>query len=148
MTPPMTPETVQALCEQLRAKATKATPGPWKAENAAAHPSEAWGLVAGERCIVLHDFIGRFDAEFIAACDPQTILSLCDHLESLLGEVERLTAQVAKRRACNCAEPDPVQQADRKFYCYRCGFETGARPNLFAHTPRPGGTAPADEEIR
>lgn len=32
------------------------------------------------------------------------------------------------RRACECAEPDPVMQADRKFYCYRCSFETGARP--------------------
>lgn len=32
------------------------------------------------------------------------------------------------RRSCECAEPDPVMQADRKFYCYRCSFETGARP--------------------
>ena len=34
------------------------------------------------------------------------------------------------RRACECAEPDPVMQADRKFYCYRCSFETGARPPM------------------
>ena len=33
------------------------------------------------------------------------------------------------RRACACPTPDLVMQADGKFYCYTCSFETGARPN-------------------
>lgn len=33
-------------------------------------------------------------------------------------------------RACGCAEPDAVMQADGKFYCHRCSFETGARPTM------------------
>ena len=31
-------------------------------------------------------------------------------------------------RACSCAEPDPVMQADGWFYCHQCSFQTGARP--------------------
>jgi len=42
------------------------------------------------------------------------------------AEVVTLTRQ---RRACSCASPDPVMQADGKFYCYTCSFETGARPS-------------------
>lgn len=39
-----------------------------------------------------------------------------------------MTEPQNNRRACECAEPDPVMQADRKFYCHTCSFETGARP--------------------
>jgi hypothetical protein len=37
-------------------------------------------------------------------------------------------AEQLVRRACACAVPDPVMQADAKFYCHQCSFETGARP--------------------
>lgn len=46
---------------------------------------------------------------------------------AVLVEAITLPAQ-HHRRACECREPDPVQQADGKFYCYTCSFETGARP--------------------
>lgn len=29
---------------------------------------------------------------------------------------------------CVCKIPDPVMQADRRFYCYTCSFQTSARP--------------------
>ncbi len=32
------------------------------------------------------------------------------------------------RQACSCPDPDPVMQADGRFYCHRCSFQTGARP--------------------
>lgn len=35
---------------------------------------------------------------------------------------------VERPTACGCAVPDPVMQADGKFYCHRCSFQTGARP--------------------
>lgn len=65
-------------------------------------------------------------------------------LRSALDEIDRLRSDALKadkaisaaladakrehRRACECEEPDPVMQADRKFYCHQCSFETGARP--------------------
>jgi len=54
-------------------------------------------------------------------------------IEAALTAAEARGRQQAEqerhRRACECQEPDPVMQADAKFYCYRCSFETGARPN-------------------
>ena len=32
-------------------------------------------------------------------------------------------------RACVCSAPDPVMQADGKFYCHQCSYQTGARPS-------------------
>ena len=29
---------------------------------------------------------------------------------------------------CNCLIPDPVMQADGRFYCYKCSLLTNARP--------------------
>lgn len=43
-------------------------------------------------------------------------------------EQEIAATNEPRRRACECAEPDPVMQADGKFYCYGCSFETGAHP--------------------
>lgn len=47
-------------------------------------------------------------------------------LKVLREHSEALDAGVS--RACACDTPDPVMQADGKFYCHRCSFQTGARP--------------------
>lgn len=41
----------------------------------------------------------------------------------------RSGAEGDRPRACGCQTPDPVMQADGRFYCYTCSFQTGARPS-------------------
>jgi hypothetical protein len=55
---------------------------------------------------------------------------LCDELDDFLTAAPAAPQEERQRRACSCVEPDPVMQADRKFYCHRCSFETGARPAM------------------
>jgi hypothetical protein len=57
-------------------------------------------------------------------------------------ELQRAVLHVPpNRRACECDEPDPVMYVNRKFYCYQCSFETGAREmskperRVGAHSP-------------
>ena len=65
-----------------------------------------------------------------------------DATNDVLRENARLQAERDRlRTACSCLEPDPVMQADGKFYCHRCSFETGARP-----ASRRGLTSQANEK--
>ena len=63
---------------------------------------------------------------------PAKWMCWCDH--RMLERAEAAEAKVQaleeerRPRACRCAVPDPVMQADGKFYCYTCSFETGSRP--------------------
>ena len=64
--------------------------------------------------------------------DPELEL---DALAEMLQAVYDLAVQETHQqdaqtpRACDCSISDPVMQADGKFYCYQCSFQTGARPN-------------------
>jgi hypothetical protein len=45
-------------------------------------------------------------------------------------EAEQARDTYRSSQACRCDHPDPVMQADGKFYCYTCSFQTGARPTF------------------
>lgn len=84
-----------ALCE-------KATPGPWRVESGASdYPNVVLIDVddGSDRYIVGNEGFYRCDgsdehnADFIAACDPQTILALCAENKRLTEEVERLRGE-------------------------------------------------------
>lgn len=88
MTP--TPEARTAL----RALAEQATKGPWEASNMEARedgsPGCAWGVTAGDRGIIEHDFVAPHNAVFIAAANPAVVLALLDALEARDREVTEL----------------------------------------------------------
>lgn len=65
----------------------------------------------------------------------QSVSDYMTHWEgrALKAEAQVLALQQERdrptRKACVCREPDPVMQADMKFYCHACSYETGARPS-------------------
>lgn len=89
----------------------------------------------------LRDALAALDAQQQERCsehsaDPLVLVCVeCFESEktaAATARAEQAEAQLrearAHRRACACAEPDPVMQADGRFYCHTCSFETGARP--------------------
>ncbi len=50
--------------------------------------------------------------------------------------LSRLAVLEQLPRLCVCSEPDPVMQADGRFYCHRCSFQTGARPTPLREVER------------
>jgi len=133
-------ETTDPRIAEIRAREQRAAKGPWRLTDK--YPmmiGTAYALQRGREIdyearegVVLGLLIGRKheidlrDWEFIAHARAD-VPFLLDALASLQQRVEALTQ--ATRRACSCEAPDPVMQADGKFYCYACSFETGARPN-------------------
>lgn len=89
--------------QSLRSLAEKATPGPWVAGLSTGsnvntqHVSEAKDDVG-----TIADFCNYTDAQdkanarYVAACDPQTILSILDRLEQLERDYYELIMQVSK----------------------------------------------------
>jgi hypothetical protein len=71
----------------LRRLAEQATPGPWTARGEA--PRDVLTVwEEGERGrLIVCEHAGP-DAEFIAACDPQTIIALLDERDRLKGAIE------------------------------------------------------------
>ena len=75
------------------------TPGEWEAENMEAphsdgSPGSAWGVVAGELVVILHDFVGELDAKFIAAA-PQLVRDLVAAVTGLQLEHQETRGTVA-----------------------------------------------------
>lgn len=99
---------------ELRALLEGATAGPWRAEDGAAAPSCAWGVVSetpdaeGYRQIVVeHDFVGESDAKLIAA-----LRNAAPVLVDLLQAVEELGAARAaydSTGAHTCDEDDELR---------------------------------------
>jgi hypothetical protein len=58
---------------------------------------------------------------------PDTLPGTAKMLRQAASDAEQVETI---RRACVCSEPDPVMQADGKFYCYACSYQTGARPRF------------------
>lgn len=100
---------LSALIAELRKLASAATPGPYKEDLGngtveSTHPDHYRAEVVGRADIgeraswyrqaghgetwVLPDC----DIEFVAACDPQTILRLCDKLEEALYGLQQICA--------------------------------------------------------
>lgn len=113
-----------ARLAEIRARAEKATPGPWESDSTKSEGSYGVGdetyegfnafKVTDEKGNTLFDTlnsdngevhveydedgatawdeIGRRNAAFVAACDPQTVLALIASHAALVAEVERLRA--------------------------------------------------------
>lgn len=88
-----------ALVTRLRELAAKATPGPWRVDYDR-RPGGAHQILFGRGLTLVFmstssdetDDSSDHDAAFIAACDPQTIISLCDALaaqEALDADAQR-----------------------------------------------------------
>lgn len=108
---------------RLRDLAEKATPGERKHEGHAQWYFDDTGEYGSEWCEIpgvgnfycSHDNTGSGrceamnDAEFIAACNPQTVLSLLDRIEVLKEQVENLIPiadeYYAKIGDCGCDWP-------------------------------------------
>jgi hypothetical protein len=58
----------------------------------------------------------------------QTSYVQIDNVLAILEAALPASSEGAHARACVCMTPDPVMQADGRFYCYTCSFQTGARP--------------------
>lgn len=63
----------------------------------------------------------------VVAEDPSKQIQI-DHCRADLLRLTQEREQLQHGRACQCSLPDPVMQADGKFYCHVCSSETGARP--------------------
>jgi hypothetical protein len=123
MTPASTsPRTdLSALVARLRALAEKATPGPWTAHTYRTVTDVA-GPNARRQIVHWMGFDGNgiarrqnhANARYIAACDPQTILALCDALTSLAPPPEAETPKQDAKTAVYTAT-GPVER--------RNGFE-------------------------
>lgn len=143
----------------IKARAEKTTDGPWQVVRDLYEPQDGKasalvGKVAQRRIFTGWDHpqmkgpigvvnsymtIGKVCGESphrgvsISAEDADFIVHAREDVPYLLNLVEQLLAEALEasgRRACACSTPDPVMQADRKFYCQACSFETGARPSL------------------
>lgn len=68
--------------EKIRAAADKATPGPWRTNGRHIQGSPC-GDIATTRIFTDGDGGSLLNAAHIAACDPTTILALCDEVEKL-----------------------------------------------------------------
>jgi hypothetical protein len=84
-----------ALLLALRELAAKATPGPWSAVNWTCHaPTTIKGGADGEMVVAETTGFGRYadecavDAVFIAAANPEAVLSLLDYITALEGRLE------------------------------------------------------------
>lgn len=74
---------------KLRELLAHATPGPWEAHNDEAGPDGcAWGVSNPDLVVILPDFVGPSDAQFIAEARNQ--------LPAILAELETLRARVAE----------------------------------------------------
>lgn len=85
-TPKPTPQnTLRELVERLERLAEKATPGPWKVQD-----DFDWAFAAAKDDAPIGECYGKTakraqrNADFIAACDPQTILTLCTAVRTQL----------------------------------------------------------------
>ena len=111
--------------DELREKAEKATPGPWVAGE-----PQLWGdndtpqaaVLAGGSPITWDDHGGEvFDpvnAEFIAAANPQTVLSLLDEVERLRSTLLRIHGYVqgAVHREVPAFEDQYVAEYDASLF--------------------------------
>lgn len=118
--PPMTPhDEALAVVGRLKEAAKGATPGPWQAEQTppAVGGPDSWTVVAQSLVYWVcqlsrrwkmpvssgEGYSCRADAHYIAACDPDTILALCEVVEASVKrrqlELDRsaMTARLARR---------------------------------------------------
>lgn len=97
----MTPDELTAIVARLRELAAKATPGPWHGWVISGTPASGppRGEVVGPTRVPYdHSLLfGPADALFMAACDPQTVLALCDAVAE--RDALRAKANVAKVEA-------------------------------------------------
>ena len=151
-------DALAALDAQQQARIWPHEGRPLEEEVATARKMREWHIEAADALSRLHveatsetrplrlaeqiDALGaRLDAQQQERCsehsaDPLVLVCVeCFESEktaAATARAEQAEAQLrearAHRRACACAEPDPVMQADGRFYCHTCSFETGARP--------------------
>jgi hypothetical protein len=93
---------------KLRELAEKATPGPWQRSGVRQTITENCIMVGPDSFLIIAVPVGKnpkehagafCDAGYIAACDPQTILSLLDRLSgesALKARVEELEREMAE----------------------------------------------------
>lgn len=85
----ITPE----MLAKLKAKAKKATPGPWAVRkyNGGPYPGpfQIWRQAVPEALVSI-SVEGARNAEYISANDPQTVMALIDEIIRLRAKVERL----------------------------------------------------------
>lgn len=85
---PATAPLTDAQVAALREAAEKATPGPWKAGDAAwfrgqTNPEDGKRPISAGANGVMANVYGRANAEFIAAASPDVVIALLDELDSL-----------------------------------------------------------------
>lgn len=84
----------------LREAAEKATPGDWRRASTRFNGITATPFSLGGEEVMLAGTSEKRDAEFIAAANPATVLSLLDELEvaeKRIAELEALTVNLPKR---------------------------------------------------
>lgn len=90
---------LKSLITNLRKLASAATPGPWAAEHTSYDldsPQSGPSKISAGKEVVVEGYYpyensgvnSPNDARFIAACDPQTILRLCDELEKAIEAIK------------------------------------------------------------
>lgn len=94
----------QAQLERLKGLAEKATPGPWTI-GGQIHVWRRFLLDDGRRASTpVAECTGAENADFIAAVNPQTILSLITQVSALQAKLEEATAVVEKAKALHMLE--------------------------------------------
>jgi hypothetical protein len=76
--------------KRLRELAEAATPGPWK-WSATEGSDASFKITTSD-----HTLLGRDDARFIAAANPQAVIALLDQLAAANAEIERLREETLR----------------------------------------------------
>lgn len=116
--------------EELRRVLAAATPGPWRAWACAVGPTDGGRFFATTNIYGLGAHGGRQemdDARYIAAANPQAVLTLLDRLE----EAERLLRQANQQHV--------YRHFGQKCDCESCTFGDEIDAFLTTHTGEPNG---------
>lgn len=123
---------VSALAERLIGLANKATPGPWVVHNTSRcelgirAPNEmnvkgAVGQIVRHAGIGLPSGKGRDNALFIAACDPDTIRSLCTALRTAREDERKRCAAMCEALAKHNATKVEALRLGALRHCFEGG---------------------------
>lgn len=104
--------------KKLREAAERATPGPWQERmwrGVLEWSDGMWNSLLAHGPIHLERDLDKAvrDMEFIAAANPQTILTLLDELDAARGAAEVLYETLELDHCCFC-------EVETRFRCSRC----------------------------